>query len=168
MIEELFENAPSVYVDMDGVLVDFAKGAYELVGGPLSIRENKKAFWKKIKQMPVDEMIEFWAGLDWTSDGQALWNALQKYNPIILSSPGHSMRKEIEQAKSMWIQRHLAPRPTKVIYEVNKYVHASPGAILIDDMSKNIDPWNEHGGIGILHTAGHAEQTVSMVRRILS
>lgn len=167
LLEEIFNPKYKLYVDMDGVLVDFSKAATELVGGPLSNKENKKRFWKTIKQMDEAEVLDFWSNLEWTSDGQELWRFLSPYNPRILSSPGSSLRSLIEKAKTKWIQKNLRPKPAQVIYETDKWKYADPNSILIDDMSKQINPWVEHGGIGIQHVAGQASQTIQQLKKIL-
>lgn len=164
---ELLENDFNLYVDMDGVIVDFQAGVHQLIGQPMT-KETKKVFWKTIKKMPVNEVADFWSNLPWTSDGQAFWRAISKYNPKILSSPGTSLRSTIEEAKDAWIQKHLFPRPTQVIFETDKWKYASLSSVLIDDMAKQIDPWVANGGIGILHRPGYAEQSISTLRRILS
>lgn len=155
-----------VYVDLDGVLVDFHKAAHELLGQPLS-GDNKKLFWKTIKNMREHDLIEFWANMDWTSQGQELWQHVSKYSPQILSSPGTSMRHLIEAAKTKWIETHLSPRPATVIYETSKEKYAHPAAILIDDRSKVINPWLAAGGIGILHVDGKLQNTIAQLTEYL-
>ena len=38
------------------------------------------------------------------------------------------------------------------IRDRDKHVHAKPNHILIDDMDRYIEPWNQAGGIPIKHT----------------
>lgn len=38
--------------------------------------------------------------------------------------------------------------------------------ILIDDMQKNVIPWEQHGGTGILHT--DTKSTLEKLRKVLS
>ena len=161
LIEEIFNPKYKLYVDLDGVLVNFEGGVEKLIGGPIHEGNNKKVFWKTIRKMPEDEVVDFWAGLDWTPDGPDLWRSVVKYEPIILSSPGSSLRELIEKAKTKWIEKNLKPRPKQVIYEREKWVYASPQAILIDDMAKQVNPWRENGGIALHHAVGKARETVS-------
>ncbi|MDO8312157.1 MAG: hypothetical protein Q7T25_09470, partial [Sideroxyarcus sp.] len=41
-----------------------------------------------------------------------------------------------------------------------------PGDILIDDFEKNLTPWNDAGGVGILHQ-GDFEATKTALRKII-
>ena len=74
---------------------------------------------------------------------------------------------QIEQGKTKWIEKHLTPNPTKIIYEPNKEKYAHPSAIIIDDRSKVIDPWIAAGGIGILHVDGRLDNTIAQLDKYL-
>jgi hypothetical protein len=44
----------------------------------------------------------------------------------------------------------------------NKYKFARPGYVLIDDMARNVEPWVNMGGIGIVHK--NAEETIQKLK----
>jgi len=160
------EQKYTLYVDMDGVLVDFNKAVLNLIGQPMG-PDTKKLFWRSVKNMGGKELIEFWSNMDWTRQGRELWSYVSKYSPQILSSSGSSMRGQIEQGKTKWIEKHLTPNPTNIIYELNKEKYAHPSAIIIDDRSKVIDPWIAAGGIGILHVDGRLDNTIAQLDKYL-
>lgn len=160
------ENEYTLYVDMDGVLCDFDGGVKELLGEPIN-QNNKKLFWKKLKQMSESELVSHWANLDWTTQGKQLWNHVTKFNPIILSSPGTSMRSLIERGKTEWIEKHLSPAPSDIIYETEKEKYATPTSIIIDDRDKVLDPWRAAGGIGIKYIDGQLSNTLSELSKYL-
>lgn len=159
------EQQYTLYVDMDGVLTDFMKGTADLLGAPLN-NENKKEFWKSQKTMPSDELVQWWADLDWMPNGQQLWNYVSKYNPIVLSSPGSVQRQYVEEGKAKWIATHLSPAPKKFIFEREKEKYATSTSVIIDDRSKVIDPWVAAGGIGILHKDGQLQNTIAQLREL--
>ena len=136
-----------VFLDMDGVLTDFEKavtqiGAQSGLGDDAS-EEDKIKMYKKIE----DAGEEFWSTMEWKEDGRQLWEALRKFNPILLSAPGF-FRGSVS-GKKMWVKNNM---PGVQLYiENDKYKYAEPDAILIDDMEKNVEAWKEAGGIGILH-----------------
>ncbi len=73
------------YCDMDGVLVNFDKGYFELTGKYPHEMKNKdpQLFWEPISKVGK----QFWEELEWMPDGEQLWNYIKIYNPTLLSSP---------------------------------------------------------------------------------
>lgn len=155
----------NLYVDMDGVLADFHKKAEKLIGNPLN-KETKKEFWKKLKSLSKEEFMDFWENLDWMPNGKKLWTSVAKYDPIILSSPGFSLASDIEKAKMKWIDKNLHPKPNKIIFEVDKTKYANPNSILIDDLSKNIDPWKSKGGVGFLYIPSSLDDVLKELKEL--
>ena len=91
-----------IYCDMDGVLVDFDKGYFELTGHQLDgTHRNDKHFWDPIN----DAGYDFWNNLGWMDDGKRLWKYIEKYNPELLSAP--SRQPESRVAKNDWVNREL-------------------------------------------------------------
>lgn len=160
------KNNYTLYVDMDGVIVDFEKTALDLIGEPIN-QKNKSLFWKTVRSMEPDKVVEYWASMDWTPDGKYIWNFVSKYSPIILSSPGNTLRELVEEGKTVWINKNLKPKPNGIIYETEKEKYANNYSIIIDDRSKVIDPWRSAGGIGIQHVTGKARDTIEQLKQIL-
>jgi 5'(3')-deoxyribonucleotidase len=142
-----------IYVDMDGVLVDFFTEWTKLVGV-----KN----WKDIQNIPealdkIRNTKDFWINLKPTQNGKKLLNLIKKlkgeYN--ILSAPLADDRT-VETSKRKWVENHLKEfLPKNVIITADKYKYAKNANgtpnILIDDFGKNIEKWEEFGGIGVKH-----------------
>lgn len=148
-----------IYVDLDGVLVDFTKGYHELTGIDISGQfHDSGEFWE-----PIDDAgYDFWVNLKWTNDGKKLWNYIKKYNPEILSSP--SRKDESRVAKHDWVKKELPGTHLILRSPSNKKEFANENSILIDDRNSNIKDWNNAGGIGILHTS--AEDTIKELKKL--
>ena len=135
-----------LFLDLDGVLTDFTKQLADLLGKPqrsvVSFNNDPK-IWKKIDDAGED----FWINMPWMPNGRELWDAVKSYKPTILSSP--TRHESSKKGKKKWIEDNISGTP--VILDSNKARHANKGDILIDDRKKNIDLWNEAGGIGVLH-----------------
>lgn len=129
-----------MYVDMDGVLTDFSRQYEKYTGDKLT--KGSKVDWAKV------ESLEFWSEMPWRKDAKALWKSLSPFDPILLTSP--SGGPQCPEGKKEWVRRELG-ESTRVIIDSQKWRYASPVAVLIDDMEKNIGPWDLYGGIGILH-----------------
>lgn len=155
-------NGYTLFVDLDGVLVDFAKGYEELTG--LDTRSNfikgDEMFWA-----PVDaEGPAFWATLDWMPDGRTLWSYIKKYKPYILSSPSRSQSSRV--GKQAWVRINTPNSINKLLLypRHEKQIFAAPHHILIDDLEKTIIEWREKGGIGIHHTS--TSDTISQLKKL--
>lgn len=151
----------SIYCDMDGVLVDFVKGYYELTGVDTTNYVNSTPeFWQ-----PVDQRgPSWWANLEWKSDGPLLWNYIKKYRPNILSSPSRSASSR--EGKKAWVKSHIPStqyRDLLLYPRHEKQLFSGKYSILIDDLEKTIKEWNAHGGIGILHTS--ADDTIKQLKK---
>jgi FMN phosphatase YigB (HAD superfamily) len=147
----------NIFCDMDGVLVDFNKGYFELTGHNLDGEHRTDThFWDPINEAGYD----FWINLEWMPDGKELWSYIEKYEPELLSAP--SRQPDSRVAKNDWVNRelpnvHLILRSAK-----HKKDFASPTSILIDDRVDNIADWVSAGGIGILHK--NTEDTILQLK----
>ena len=162
--EYIDKNKYSIFVDMDGVLVDFVSGYLELTD--ISKQEmddlddsDPESFWEPISKAGFD----WWATLDWMPDGKDLWNFIEPYNPTILSAPTKIKTKTCILGKKIWIWREIGNIP--MIFEKDKYKYADDNHILIDDTENKISDWVAQGGIGILHTS--AKDTIEKLKNIL-
>lgn len=148
-----------LYCDLDGVLVDFSKGYYDLTGIDLTgiFRKDKK-FWG-----PIDKAgKKFWANLKWMKDGKELWDYIKKYNPDILSAP--SRENDSRVGKNEWVNREIPGAHLILRSMEHKKEFASPDAILIDDNEDNIKDWKDAGGITIHHTS--TKETIKQLKKL--
>ena len=151
-----------LYVDMDGVLTDFVK-QYKKYSG-ISIEEGKKLSSEKMWKPINDAGEKYWSTMEWISDGKKLWNYVKKYNPILLTTP--SIKEESKTGKRKWVDKYIG-KNQKIIFSHNKEKYASKNNILINDMAKNIDHFEDiaYGGIGIWHK--NADKTIKELKKIL-
>ena len=151
----------TLFVDMDGVLVDFEKGYQELTGtSTKQYAKGDTSFWQPIS----DAGASFWANLPWMPDGEELWRYIKKYRPNILSSPSQDPSSKI--GKEAWLKINLQNSYNKAYFynRANKKLFAGPNRILIDDMKQTIDEWNNAGGVGIFHTS--AANTIQQLKKL--
>ena len=151
----------NIFVDLDGVLVDFDNGFMKLTNQHPDLYEREhgeKQFWKRVEA----EGKEYWANLDWMKDGKDLWKYVKKHSPSILSSP--SMDPDSVRGKKMWLNKHL--QGVHAIIDRNKaqYVKNGKQDILIDDTPKQIKRWEDAGGTGILHV--NAKDTIKQLKKL--
>ena len=144
-----------IYVDLDGTLTDFDQQLADLMHLPLKrpMLVDDKIMWPALAKAGEG----YWSTMPWISDGRELWDAVKKYNPIILSSPTRDQSSV--DGKKAWLSKNLPGVP--FIIDKNKDKYAAEGDILIDDRDNNIRKWREAGGIGILHK--DAESTIKKI-----
>ena len=159
---EIFSEADAtqgdykIYCDMDGVLVDFDKGYYNLTGTEASFDTDPKQFWDPITKAGA----AFWIKLPWMPDGKQLWNYIKQYNPDLLSAP--SREESSKMGKRIWVKRELPGAKLILRSADRKQEFATPNSILIDDRADNIQRWKDAGGIGIVHTS--AADTIQQLK----
>ena len=154
-----------VYLDLDGVLVNFNKGFKQLSGGVSAesyakvkfngdAKAAKRAFWAAIGKAGA----KWWENLETMPDGMVLWGFFKRYNPIILTA---GQGRGVREGKTAWVRKHLGQDVKMVLADKGEnkpnYVTQDPNTthFLIDDMQKNIDKWNlpEARRVAILHTS---------------
>jgi cytidyltransferase-like protein len=159
-LEEQEDPKYKIYVDMDGVLVDF-DGGYEKLTGMTTRAADEKGpefFWKPISKAGA----KWWITLNWMPDGKQLWDYVKKYNPELLSAP--SREEASKMGKRIWVKRELPGVKLILRSADKKQEFASPNSILIDDREKNIEQWKSAGGVGILHT--DAASTIKKLKEL--
>ena len=159
-----------IYVDMDGVLVDFFK-AWADVMGVKTFRDIKNidAGLEKIKQTK-----DFWINLEKTPNADNLLRIIKdvKGSYSILSSPMPGDPR-VEPSKKAWIKKNLvafAPKQVIITYDKAKYATQADGTpnILIDDYGTNIDKWQSAGGVGFKHKDHKFERTAKNLKQNFS
>jgi hypothetical protein len=146
---------PEVFLDLDGVLVDFVKGACKLHGvenpylNPVNhgkynmetlIHIDSKIFFDKMGH-------DFWANLEWLPDGREIIEAILKYvspeQVTLLTSPIKTLG--CTSGKMDWIEKNLPQWKRSFLIGPNKHKIAGPGKLLIDDYDINVDKWSVNG-----------------------
>ena len=163
-------SASEIYVDMDGVLVDFF-GAWTKMMGV----DN----WKQIKNVDtalqkIRDDEDFWLKLKPTKNAGKLLGIIKRikgeYN--ILSAPLAGDPKA-EPHKREWIKKYLTVFPPKnviITADKQKYATQSDGTpnILIDDFGQNVAKWEGAGGVGFKHKDHKFERTAQQLADYIS
>lgn len=164
-IMEILQQQYKIFLDADGVLVNFDKKMREIGFEPDPAEQNakeKREFWKTVGEM-AKRGVPFWGDMEPLADANVLWNYVQRYKPEILTATGHVGNAEAE--KRDWFKRHYG---NVVVHTVrkssDKAAFAGPNVILIDDRDKSIAPWVAAGGIGILHKS--AADTIRQLKEL--
>jgi len=151
-----------VYLDMDGVLVNFVEGTYRAFGKKYhyddllrSMRWNYFEDWG-LDFQEVDAVCttDFWAGLRWMHDGREIISMLEekfgKKNIFLLTAPMPNPGSGT--GKIQWVKRHLPEYSNRlIISSAPKCLFARPNTLLVDDKDSNVDDfWRYGGGKAIL------------------
>lgn len=164
-----------IYLDMDGVLVNFLAGAHKATGFLWHTSDWDAVPWheraKLIKQ-GIDN-IPFWEHLEPLDDYNVLWNYTKSHQPRILTAqPSWNVGCEepAQRGKRIWCKKHLMIPEDRihVVYRAQKKDFAlntdGKPNVLVDDHDNNIKEFTEAGGIAILHTS--AATTVEKLKEL--
>ena len=136
-----------IYLDCDGVLADFDRGAEAVLGMHPRAFEKRfglKAFWKQLARAPG-----FFANLELLPGAETLYEAVRDRNPIILT--GLPLGRWAEPQKRAWAERHFPGVPVITTSAALKREHCHPGDVLVDDRDKHRKLWEDAGGVFIHH-----------------
>jgi len=148
-----------IYLDCDGVLADFDKGAAAILGmspAEFERRRGLRAFWKALARAP-----DFFADLDPMPDAFELFDAVRHLDPVILT--GLPQGRWAEPQKRRWAERHFPGVKVITTRAALKREHCHPGDPLVDDRDKFRSLWEDAGGVFILHRS--AAGSIAELRR---
>ena len=137
----------TIYLDMDGVLADFDRGAHKVFGmqpRDMEALYGAGVFWKKLATTK-----DFFASLPLMPDAMELFKAVEHTAPIILT--GLPRGKWAEPQKRKWAEMHFPGVRVITTTAALKKEYCQPGDVLVDDRDKYRDLWEEAGGIFIHH-----------------
>jgi hypothetical protein len=147
---------PVGYLDLDGVLVNFVKGALALHDRFLPMSQVRWGFNDQLG-IPWKEFIapmghDFWAGLEWTPEGKKFLghveNIFSPENLVLLSSPIPT--RGSADGKIAWVEREMPRYKRQYLLGTGKDLAACSTKILIDDRQENVDDFVKAGGHAIL------------------
>lgn len=84
--------------------------------------------------------------------------------PDIITAPIHSSKTCVAD-KRAWMDRHFHGKYRNFYATQDKWMHATPTKVLIDDREKFLLPWREAGGSTILHE--NVPATIAELSRIM-
>lgn len=169
-----------IYCDMDGVLTDFERRFVEMLRqeGPkyyskevinqvtrpkhFEALEGQEEFWNFIDNHIG---LEFWSGMEWMPNGRELWNFIQPYSPILLTSPSRQNTSRL--GKRLWVKEHLVPAPpVEFRFGDAKSDFANENAILIDDKPSNLAAFAGKGGIALEVKDGEIQSVINKLKEL--
>ncbi|HEY0601158.1 hypothetical protein [Brevundimonas sp.] len=149
-----------IYLDCDGVLADFDKGATAVLGMPprkFEQRHGLPAFWSRLASTP-----DFFASLDLMPDAMELYAAVRHRDPVILT--GLPRGAWAEPQKRRWAARHFPGVEVITTSAALKREHCHPGDALVDDNDRFRHLWEKEGGVFIHHKTAAA--SIAELRRL--
>jgi len=153
------------FIDMDGVLTDFAAGYNRKFGLKLPAEcftEERfcKVIGKPIEAIDADLGRDFWATLPWMPKGRSVLALLEARfgadNCYLLTFPSYNA--EGATGKIDWVRANLPGYSMRLILATVKHVCAGPDAVLFDDKLRNIKEFGRRHGRAILVPAPWNEQ----------
>ena len=136
-----------LFLDCDGVLADFDKGATAILGMPPKAFEQRHGlgrFWAKLASAP-----DFYFGLPLLDGATELFEAVRHLDPIILTGlPGGNWASG---QKVRWAARHFPGTRIITTMARDKRDHGKAGDVLVDDQLRHAELWQGMGGIFLHH-----------------
>jgi predicted alpha/beta hydrolase len=149
-----------LYLDCDGVLADFDKGATAILGLPPKAYEKRHGlarFWQRLAQAP-----DFYFGLPLMSDAMELFEAVRHLQPIILT--GLPRGNWAAEQKVRWAAEYFPGTRIITTMARDKRNHAKEGDVLVDDQLRHRGLWQDVGGVFVHHR--NARQTLEQLREL--
>lgn len=145
-----------IVFDMDGVLVDFCKSAYEVHGRMQGEDEPKcfdffegwgmtaDQFWEPINAMGP----EFWSNVPKFPWCDELVELAKPYGFVVATASSHNWASAAGKVQAM--QSLFGDNFRDYAITPRKWLLGKPGMVLIDDLASNCDKFEEAGGESIL------------------
>jgi 5'(3')-deoxyribonucleotidase len=141
-----------IYIDMDGVLVDWMSQVLEEIGRPGKLIQHwdmrEVGGWDHVKSS-FTPTVAWWENLpkyEWAEDLVAACERRAKVY-ILSSCRWHPSAYE---GKTLWIRKHFPHLEKTFVAAHSKDACASEYTLLIDDYDENIDAFEEYSGYTIL------------------
>jgi 5'(3')-deoxyribonucleotidase len=167
-----------IFLDLDGVLVDFFTGVNKVFNIP---KPPHRYDWFEDYDISREQLnnvcgMRFFSGLDWMFDGQEIEEVIRrKFGSgsiylVTLPMPN----SESWAGKVEWVNKHLSLYNKRlIITTAPKSLLAGPNSLLIDDKDENIAEFSMAGGQGILvprlwnELHGWADEALQIVKNSL-
>jgi hypothetical protein len=148
-----------LYLDCDGVLADFDKGATAVLGLAPRAYESRHGlgrFWQQLAAAP-----DFYFGLPLKDDAMELFDAVRHLDPVILT--GLPRGNWAADQKVRWAAKHFPGTRIITTMARDKRDHARDGDVLVDDQLRHSARWIEAGGVFVHHRS--AAQSLRELRK---
>jgi len=151
-----------LFLDMDGVLVNWLEGVHRLNHWPYTegtwpykMGPEGWYFYRELgvsgKNLFDGQGRAFWRSLEWLPEGKSVFKMCEGLfgNRMCLLTNPHDGEGVVDGRKD-WIKREIPHMSKRVLIGACKEMCATPDTILIDDFEENIITWRNAGGIGVL------------------
>jgi 5'(3')-deoxyribonucleotidase len=154
------QDSPRLFLDADGVLADFDRGARRLLG--MSAKDyiathGRADFWKRLAKAK-----NFYGSLPQMPDAHRLFDAVKHLKPTILT--GLPLGKWAAPQKVEWAAEHFPGVPIITCMAADKHLHMHPGDVLVDDREKHRAAYEKAGVVFIHHK--NAEDSLRRLAKI--
>jgi hypothetical protein len=127
-----------IFCDMDGVLTDFDKAVKDICGKtPDELPQGQ--MWSKITATP-----NFYQDMEWTTDGQDLWEAIRPLQPDILTGMPRAKSTVTAAQKAAWCKRELCVETAHVNKAAPKWQHDFVSGFARTDVTNVITCWSRN------------------------
>ncbi|MFL6773380.1 MAG: 5' nucleotidase, NT5C type [Sphingomicrobium sp.] len=151
---------PRLFLDADGVLADFDRGACELIGlkpKAFIARHGRGAFWKRLANAK-----NFYGSLPKMPDADLLFDAVRHLKPTILT--GLPLGSWAAPQKVTWAAEHFPGVRIVTCMARDKHKHMKPGDVLVDDREKHREAYEDAGVVFVHHRS--AEDSLRQLAKI--
>ena len=151
---------PRLFLDCDGVLADFDRGAEQLLGMSVKAYEARRgrgAFWTRLAQAP-----NFYGTLPEMADARRLFDVVEHLTPTILT--GLPLGNWAAPQKVKWAAEHFPGVPIVTCMARDKHKHMEAGDVLVDDRENHRAAYERAGVIFVHHR--NAEDSLRQLAKI--
>ena len=141
------EREPRLFLDADGVLADFDKGACRLLGmrpKDYIAKNGRRAFWRRLAKAG-----NFYGSLSEMPDARLLFDAVKHLQPTILT--GIPLGSWAAPQKVEWAARHFPGVEIVTCLARDKHKHMHRGDVLVDDREKHRVAYEAAGVVFVHH-----------------
>jgi len=178
------KQMPYLFLDMDGVQCDFFTAwaqwhnkkfgmdhveRYKDIGS----KEQREQSIKELTSEGPEFVEQFFANLEPLPNFVKLFKWLNdnKIPYIILSAPLRGNNEASARGKTKWLEKNHPgyARYGQPIYRGDKERMATKGGVnnvLVDDHKKNIEAWDNAGGIGVLYRDNNVKSAIEELNKI--
>ena len=154
------KGQPRLFLDADGVLADFDRGARRLLGmrpKEFIAKHGRGEFWKRLAKAP-----NFYGSLPEMPDARVLFEAVKHLEPTILT--GLPLGKWAAPQKVDWAAEHFPGVPIITCMARDKHKHMHSGDVLVDDRENHRAAYEAAGVLFVHHR--NAEDSLSQLATI--
>jgi hypothetical protein len=173
IMENVSNNMPHLYLDMDGVQADFF-GAWAKYMGLKHYKEipHPEDAINALAHSSPENVYNFFYDLDPLPGGLKIiqWLHQHKIPFTVLSAPLRGPYAEASrQAKRDWLDKYNPGTSNNAIFTSAKYKYAKNGDnvnVLVDDFGKYLNAWDAAGGVAVKHEDSNTQHTISELEKI--